>query len=128
MHIIDCALQIKRTKLDRGSITDVKVSVSSIESDGDRLESAVFAGSGDGAKHMVLMLMTEQGMEYQIPIALSTIHEELELAHYWTNAKTVQVTILPDGSPEPYAVTRRTLPLESFFSQTAAFELAKAAR
>lgn len=127
MHIIDCALQIQRNPIGSRAITDVVVNVSSIEAEGDRLESAIFAGAGDGAKNMVLMLMTEQGMEYQIPLSLKTRHEELELAHFWTNRQKVSVAILPEGEPEPYAVARRTLPLESFFSQTAAFDLAQAA-
>ena len=122
MHIIDCALHIQRTPSGSRAIQDVVVNVSSVESEGDRLESAIFAGAGDGAKNMILILLTEQGMEFQVPLALPTMHEELELAHFWTNRQNLSVAILPDGSPEPYTLVRRSLPLESYFSQTAAYD------
>lgn len=128
MHIIDCALSILRSNSVSRAITDVVVSVSSIEAEDDRLESAIFVGAGDGARNMALILMTEEGLEYQIPIALDSVRDELELGHFWTNTQKVNVAVLPNGAPEPYQVANRTLPLESYFSETAAYDLAQAAR
>ena len=128
MIIIDCGLQIKRTEANKGAITDVWVNVGPIEGDGDKLEAAVFAGTGDGARQMMLILMTAEGVEYQVPIACSNAVEEGELAHYWTKNQTLKVAVLPEGNPQPYVVENRELPLESFFSQTAAYDLARVAQ
>lgn len=119
MVITDCVLATKPG--NNGKFDGVIFHVRSLTRDGDTLTEAIFVGSENDASTAELILITDGGEDFAIPLKLESRDQVKAMGQYLSGSQRVEVRYLDNDGVTAIPGSEFKIPVAVFSSQREMF-------